>query len=317
MEKEDRADAWTDATLSTVLTVAALHRRLRPRSSSGILNPKSKSCHEAFRIHAYEIEPQRTKAAAFMPAGGIIKPTAELRGVVEGLVESSRLASQPEVSFKSQATADGNRRNDVRDHVLKFCFGKSVSSTSAGGALALRLSKSMDGRSQGFLLVATSFRSGPSRRMTLWAFPRDEAFQFQSDSATPVITVLNDVFSKSSRLRKAALFEGENVDDSFWGGRVIDLQASGGAGDAADYGIDGFLGCRFALEGKTGTRHLATHLRTTYEKTSGKDREMVILRGDGGANCKRHSRSGSSRSSTLAVQRKRPSWQPCRMSTTS
>ncbi|MEM9701412.1 MAG: hypothetical protein AAF907_03065, partial [Planctomycetota bacterium] len=178
------------------------------------------------RVHAYEIRPQRMVENPIQPAGGIIEPTAELRGVLEELVESSRLTEQTEICFKTPTEANGKSKHQVREEILAFCFRGSKRSEEAGKSLAERLSRSMDKRSQGFLLVASSFKDGDTRRLTIWAFPRDEAFQFQAASAAPVVTVLNDVFSRSSRLRKAAVFEGTKSADDFWSGRVNDMQAS-------------------------------------------------------------------------------------------
>ena len=149
--------------------------------------------------------------------------------------------------------------------VMAFSFGTPSEAKTAASALATKLAKSMDQRSPSCLLILAASKDGDSGRMTFWAFPRDEAFQFRTAKEGPSIKILTDIFSRTSRLRKAALFEGKNRKTDFLSGRVLDLQTTGAHGKAADYWIGEFLDCRLGLEEEAGTRILASCLRTTYE----------------------------------------------------
>ncbi|WP_339888572.1 hypothetical protein [Rhodopirellula europaea] len=237
------------------------------------------------RIHAYEIVPQKKIAVPADPPGGLFVPTPSIESTLANLVTTAKLEDQAMVSFQSSATTSGVASNPVRDQFLRFCFGTTPQSDKAGLELARRLSVAMDERSKSLLLFIASYKDGSKRRATVWVFPSDEAFQFAAKSTTTTVSLLTDIFNKSSRLRKAALFEGNKSATSFWDGRVIDLQSSKGDGDPANYWIESFLDCRLALEGKTGTRHLVAYLKTAYDNAIPSDREqfysaMVAVRTD-------------------------------------
>jgi hypothetical protein len=81
------------------------------------------------------------------------------------------------------------------------------------------------------------------------------------------IELLNDIFSRSSRLRKLALFDGRQIRSHFTTARVLDFQA-GGVGEVARFWIDRFLDAQFSISDEAGTRLLAR----TISKVS--DREL-------------------------------------------
>jgi hypothetical protein len=87
---------------------------------------------------------------------------------------------------------------------------------------------------------------------------------------------LSDIFSRTSRLRKAALFEGRNRKTDFIGGKVFDFQTSSQSREVADFWIVRFLHGVLAVHGPTGTRHLARCLHEAYEKTEGLDAKEQI-----------------------------------------
>ncbi|MEW6369264.1 MAG: hypothetical protein AB1714_31980 [Acidobacteriota bacterium] len=100
--------------------------------------------------------------------------------------------------------------------------------------------------------------------VTLWTFPRDQAFRFASERGTHAIEVLNDVFSRTSHLRKAALLQGRNLRSEFTTGRVLDFQAGKATDAVANYWTSTFLKCTLAITSDTGTRLLARTLGRAY-----------------------------------------------------
>jgi hypothetical protein len=230
-----------------------------------------------FRIYAYEVTPQRTSEAKTSPRGGSFPPNKEFRKSLDTLFGASKLATQAVVDFKTDPTEDSGRRDHrVRSLVMEFLFGSPASAKKAAHEMATLLSNSMDERSPPTLLMLTGSRSTQGHRIVMWAFPQEEAFQFRTSGETTKIRLLTDIFSRSSRLRKAAMFEGKDRATDFWTGRVLDLQTAGGLGKAADYWITKFLDCRFALEGNAGTRLLVKYLRSAYDLLEGhEDREQI------------------------------------------
>jgi hypothetical protein len=120
---------------------------------------------------------------------------------------------------------------------------------AAAAELAARLSQAMENRSPACLFLAAGYRdsaAAPVREVTLWIFPRDDAFRFRSRAHA--IELLSDVFSRTSRLRKLALFDGRNLRTDFLEADVLDFQA-GGIGGVAEFWIERFLetGSRLTL----------------------------------------------------------------------
>jgi len=157
------------------------------------------------------------------------------------------------------------RANPMRDLVMAFGFRDGGVVKSAAVGLATRLSMAMDERSAQCLLVLTAMRDGDRRRVTIWAFPRDQAFRLSSRGEEATIQVLNDVFSQKSKLRKVALCEGRELRTEFLQGRVLDYQADKGPQDVADFWIDRFLDCSLSVRDDAGTRMLATTIRKAVD----------------------------------------------------
>lgn len=233
---------------------------------------------ELFRILGFAVSPQRTSDEKILPSGGAFAVTAEIKNALGSLMESAKLGSQSVVDFQTDPSDDsGQRKHIVRDQIIQIAFGTSAQAKTAATRLAESLAACMDKRSPETLLMVAASRDGRKlARATLWAFPQEEAFQFRPLKKGATVKLLSDIFSQSSRLRKAALFEGENIRSHFWQGRVLDLQTTGSYGKAADYWIRDFLKCRLGLEGDAGTRILADAIRKTYDQlSSDADREQL------------------------------------------
>jgi hypothetical protein len=229
------------------------------------------------RLFAFEVVPQRKAPVKSIPKGGSFAATNEIRDSLRALLGTSKLEGQSLVDFRTGSNLAANQRSHVvRDLSVSLVFDNNSVAKAAASKLAERLANAMDDRSPPTLLMITAFIDGIQGRIIMWAFPQEEAFQFSATGGKARIKVLSDIFSRSSRLRKAALFEGQNRSTDFWSGRVIDLQATGSSGKAADYWLSSFLDCRFALSGDAGTRLLVTYLRDTYDACkSDDDREQL------------------------------------------
>ena len=224
---------------------------------------------EPFQIHAYEVIPQRLQKNKSDPRGGPFKAGANIKKVLAKYLKSSRLEKRPEVGFKiAGASVQGLKAHEVRGNILNYCFGQSSTANKAALGLAKKLSMSMDDRTPYSLLLLIAYKdqSKPNvRRLVLWAFPKDQAFQFSASKGTAEIKIPKDIFSRNSVIKKGALFEGIKSDASFLHGYVIDQQAQNTTSEAAAYWVNKFLDCEFSLTGIAGTRLLAKTLRATYE----------------------------------------------------
>lgn len=218
-----------------------------------------------FRVHAYAVEPGRTTGGTGAPLGGAVTVTADVRQALEEASRQSGLEGRTLVDVRVDSST---RTSDVRERLLAFAFDNPSAARSAALDLASRLGDAMDRRSTPCLFIAAAARDGDRRQVTIWTFPRDEAFQFGGRAGAATIRLLTDVFSRTSRLRKAALFEGRKVRTDFLRGRVLDFQANNVSREVADFWIARFLGCGLAIASETGTRLLARTVRRVYEQTT-------------------------------------------------
>ncbi|MCA9042763.1 MAG: hypothetical protein KDA69_00500 [Planctomycetaceae bacterium] len=214
-----------------------------------------------FRIHAYEVIPQRLMGTATVPAGGAFNAPVHFRTSLEKYLAKAQLSQQPPVSF-CPTIPDGATQavNDVRSQILDYAFGAPATAKAAATSLATRLSRSMDDRSASCLLVLSAYRDTDQRRFVGWAFPKDEPYAFSARNERATIQVIENAFTRSAHYRKAVLFQGKRQDDHFWDGNVIDKQAT-----IAEYWVKSFLQCDYLINSKTGTQLLARILRKTHE----------------------------------------------------
>lgn len=213
------------------------------------------------RVYAFAVIPQRKADTPTAPTGGSITINADIQTALDDAFRKAKLDQQDAIDFRVDPTS---RTCESRDLVVELAFGNPRKAKSVATKIAARLGTSMDERSPSALLVlAASQDNGNTRRTTIWAFPRDESFQFRSNKSGVVVKLLQDTFSRNSRLRKAAMFEGHNTKSDFLSGRVLDYQAASSR-KAADYWIDLFLDCTLGLKGEAGTKILARCLQTAF-----------------------------------------------------
>lgn len=218
---------------------------------------------DLFRLHAYSAEPQKGAEEIIDPEGGAVTINGGLRAVIQNNLSSANFTSRTTVEFDVDTTS---RTNEVRDLVIDYAFGEPATAKAGSLELARRLSEAMDHRSTPCLFILAALRRDSTHMVTLWTFPRDEALRLEHRSTGPSIQILTDIFSQSSRLRKAACFEGRQLRNHFLAGRVLDFQANHIAKDVADFWIGRFLECRFGLAGEAGTRLLARAVRKAYQE---------------------------------------------------
>ena len=217
-----------------------------------------------FAVHAFCIDPRRTKGGPSQPAGGPVRVTPALRAA---LAEAANFAHLKRTTLVDLVLDPHTRTGPVRDSLLQFAFGSGTDRGTAAIALATRLCGAMDLRSKPCLFIIAAEEEEARRRLTAWTFPRDEAFQFQGSPNHSSIKLLSDVFSRTSHLRKVALFEGGRRPADFISGRVLDLQANAASRAAADLWISTFLEARLAIAREAGTRLLANSIRRAYKES--------------------------------------------------
>ncbi len=217
---------------------------------------------DLFCVHAFAVSPQRLREEISDPHGGRVSLSLELKTAIEENFERANFIDKMVVDFDFDTSI---RTNEMRELILSYGFASDEDRDRAAADMAQRLANSMDRRSSSGLFVVAAGRESDARQVTLWIFPRDSAFQFREGEETaPTIEVLRDIFSQTSRLRKAALFEGRHTLSDFISGHVLDFQADKPSLTVADFWIKDFLQCCSSIGGDTGTRHLAKNFRAAF-----------------------------------------------------
>lgn len=217
---------------------------------------------DLFRLFAFTVQPSRTTATATTSDGGPIEITPKLRSLIHDSIQAADFPSRLSVVFAVDQTT---RTNQVRDAVLSVAFASSEAALSSAKDLAAALSAAMDRRSYPCLFIIAGLREEDRRIVTLWTFPRDEAFRFASEKGAHLIELLTDIFSRTSHMRKAALFEGRDLRNEFATAKALDFQAGKTADTVANYWIVAFLSCCLAIASETGTRLLARTIAKAYD----------------------------------------------------
>jgi hypothetical protein len=147
-------------------------------------------------------------------------------------------------------------------------FGSAAKAKTAGLALAERFGAAMDHHSKPALLLVSVHEGEPQpnyRRIILWTFPQQAVFRLRAQGAGAAIDVL-DVFSRESKLRKAAMFVGGSGPTDLLTGRALDFQASVTDRAVADLWIVKFLEAKLQMSSDEGTRLLARSLRHAHDR---------------------------------------------------
>lgn len=188
--------------------------------------------------------------------GGRISPDSQLESLIAKNIEKAKFGSCLESVFET----DDSRQNDMRALIREHGFGDDTAADKAAEEIAQRLCVAMDNRSHPALLIIASRRDGSSSQVSLWTFPRDEALRLINQKTASTLQVLTDIFSQTSRLRKAAFFAGGQAKTEFLGGKILDLQSGGGPKAIADFWLSDFLLSMPAIKPKAGTQMIARAL---------------------------------------------------------
>ncbi len=112
---------------------------------------------------------------------------------------------------------------------------------------------------QTILVLISGFKMAPRGGLSCGRFPKDEGLKFSKTTKGAKVEVVKDIFNISSNLKKAAIFTGDNLQDSFgkegWSIFKAAEQTSG---------FERFLLCQLSVSGIYGTTLLSEHLTEAY-----------------------------------------------------
>lgn len=193
------------------------------------------------------------------PSGGQVPVTASVNQALDEAYQHAAVDQGKVVTFVFE---DGADTNPVRDALISIAFDDDQEANEAAAVLAGKLADAMDRRSTPGLLVVSVHGSGDVREVVLWTFPRDEAFRHTGEE----LDLIDDVFSRSSNLRKAASFRGRRGEGEFITGRVVDFQANSVDRYVADYWVKRFLQASVVMTGEQATMLFAKTVKQAIDR---------------------------------------------------
>jgi len=214
------------------------------------------------RVYAYSIPPQRDEPSPVQPRCAQVTDRDVLRSIAEAK-EEAKFDGRTLVTFNLDPAT---RTCSMREALMRFGFGQTRSIRAAADEMAMRLSTAMDQRTKHslFVVAAEDGRTANHRAITLWTFPRDQAYHFKPGTSELEVELLVEVFTKSSKHKKAALFEGRETRVDFLNGRVVDHQANSRINKVANYWIDDFLGASLSIEAASASKLMGRGLRAAH-----------------------------------------------------
>jgi 37-kD nucleoid-associated bacterial protein len=220
---------------------------------------------ELVRLYGYAIEPQRLTAEDLFnePLGGSLPVRKSLRVALDNSLRTAEKSGKmTDVTLRLNEDPEAERTCPVRDAIMSLAFKEPEEAAKAALFLATQLSRAMDERSPECLLLIAGYseENSEKHRVAAWVFPQDEAFRFTPGHDGNDIELLTEIFSRTSALRKMALFEGKNLPTQFGGARALDYQ-TGRSDDVAGFWIQRFLEARLAITAAAGTKVLADALK--------------------------------------------------------
>lgn len=200
---------------------------------------------------AHEVAPRQTEPFQ----GGFVENLADLGSALaeRSLIDALRNGTPMNFYFDSPT-----REHPIRDAAMNFAFKDADDRSRSALGLCERLASTMDGRNKSCLLLVSvhEMPSPAAREVIVWMFPYDRVIQRQGGRVE-----LQDAFSLTSGLRKAATFRGMDVRTGFLSGVALDHQSSNADQRVANFWINGFLGGELQVQSREGTNLAATAFR--------------------------------------------------------
>jgi hypothetical protein len=216
---------------------------------------------------AYEISPRQEGPFD----GGLVENLADLGAALadKSMIDALRDGTPVSFDFDNEA-----RVHPVRDALMTFAFGTAATRVAASQELAARLASKMDGRNKNCLLLISVHEVASSEALEAiaWMFPYDQVIQ-----RTGGRVALQDAFSLTSGLRKAAAFRGLNLRTGFLSGVALDHQSSNTDQKVAQFWITKFLGGALQVQSREGTLLAAKVFRAANKTLAGDEVAQAAL----------------------------------------
>lgn len=221
------------------------------------------------KIYTVLVPPLRNQPSQDLPGSEI-----KLKGELFELLNKAFQAAAKECSIQVQFRSD-NQTNQMRTLLQNLLLRPSLDETKALFTNLATISTHVFGLALCFALLG---HEGRTHSIYIARFPATEAIRTQLGKSLKV-EIVKDIYMKSHRNYKAALFQDTSVRNGFWQGGVVDKQINNFQKEIANYWIFGFLQSDFLISGKSGSYMFAKAVGSLInkEKDPSKKDQLVAL----------------------------------------
>ncbi|HML95584.1 MAG TPA: hypothetical protein PKC29_09175 [Thermodesulfobacteriota bacterium] len=224
------------------------------------------------KIVSFLVAPGKSIEDADPSKGTEIPLTGSLYNMLSEVFEKSHDECNTPIRFKMSAS--NGQTNPVREHLISIMRNPELASVRH---LADRLRDYTTRKSGlGLLFVVVGIES-ELKKIVISRFPADQGILAETQGDDLEIEFVEQIFMKSSRTYKSAVYEGVSFDSDFWTGFVVDKQLSLQHSDIAQYWIHDFLNSDFRTTPKAGSKRIALALKdATNKATDLKVKDQII-----------------------------------------
>jgi hypothetical protein len=206
------------------------------------------------KILSYLVPPGKGQEEPEEVSGAIVPLSGNLFTMLSGVFEKSDAECKVPIRF----ITGGTQQNDVRNEICGLLNSPTL---AKGRKLAGRLRDVSTGRSGLGLLFFLIGQDGPTHKIVISRFPADQGVLAERKKGSLQVAFVEQIFMKSAKTYKAALYKAKSIDSAFWDGHVVDRQIAASQDQVAHYWIREFLQSDFMTTSKAGSKRLATALK--------------------------------------------------------
>lgn len=206
-------------------------------------------------IHSVLVPPMRNRDTQTL-MGTDVPMEGELYRLISEVFQNSVRECNIPIAFCSD-----NQNNETRNDILALfrnpCVDEAVS-------LFTRLALVTSGVSGTALCFSIVGQINGNEVLFLARFPASEGLRTQITKDQFQVEVV-DIFLKSSKAYKAALYRDSSLESGFWTGMAVDKQVSEQGKDLSEYWIRDFLQSELLMTSKSGTAMISKTLRKAMD----------------------------------------------------
>lgn len=217
-------------------------------------------------LHSFLVHPgKKIDTKELKPVAGT---ALKLSGKLFAMMDEIYGDTDEECKIKVRFIAT-KKQNDARDLVVKYADKPTL---SAGNKLAERLQIVTDGSPGLGLLFLIRGTEGGNTKTIVSRFPADVGILAEVRKTGLSVDFLEEVFMKSSKRYKAAVYEDANLATGYWKGKIVDRQIGQGVmRSVSDYWLVDFLESETFTTAVSGSKRLARIFDDAVKKAPNAD----------------------------------------------